>query len=121
MGSVFELGVVTIDENWATKLIEIGIKEIERFEDILSEFRPDSMTSKINQNAGVVPTKLNTEVFELIKRSIQIAQISNGAFDITVGPLKKLYQFKNADFVFPKSKKITQALNLVGYEKVKFG
>ena len=119
MGSMFKLGIVSKDKDFATELLEIGIKEIERIEDLLSEFRVDSMTSKINEDAGIAPTLLNKEVFGLIERSLQISQISNGAFDITIGPLKKLYQFNNSEFDFPKAGQITKALKGVGYEKVK--
>lgn len=84
MGSVFELGVIAEHEQKASELLEAGINEIERIEDLLSEFKADSVTSEINRDAGITSTNLDTEVFGLIQRSLQISRISNGAFDITI-------------------------------------
>ena len=119
MGSAFELVLVHKDKKKAIYFLEKGLDEIKRIETLLSEFKPDSFTSLINQNAGKKSIAINNEVFTLLQRSLQISDITNGAFDITVGPLKQLYRFKNEKFKLPSRKEINKVLQRVGYKKVK--
>lgn len=121
MGSSFELLLHHDDEAQARELLNLGVKEIERIEDLLSEFREHTYTSKINRNAGVTPVKTNEEVHSLLERATRISVMTDGAFDITVGPLKRLYKFKNTDFRFPEQSDIRRALSYVGYADLQLG
>lgn len=118
MGSSFELGVIWSNDRDANKLLDEGIEEIIRLENLLSEFKTESYISQINQYAGIKPVSVDKEVFDLLARSLMISRITNGYFDISVGPLKKLYRFKNSDFVLPSKKEINNTLNLTGYNKI---
>lgn len=116
MGCSFELGVIAEEKAEAYRHLEEGIQEIQRIETLLSEFREDSVISHINKNAGQQKVKVDQEVLELLARSKQISQLSKGYFDITMGPLKRLYKFKNEEFVFPNLSDIEQTLHRVGYQ-----
>ncbi|TDE12536.1 FAD:protein FMN transferase [Dyadobacter psychrotolerans] len=118
MGSVFELIISDTDKSRAEELLETGVKEIERLENLLSEFRETSFTSLLNKNAGLQPVTIEKEVFDLIERSVQISNLTQGSFDITVGPLKKLYDFKNGKFVLPDKSAVKKALQVVGYKHI---
>ena len=118
MGSAFELVVVHESKEVAQQLLMNGRDEIQRIENLLSEFKTDSLTSMINQNAGRKAITVNEEVFSLLKRCIQISDLTSGHFDISVGPLKKLYNFKNKQFKFPSKTVIKKTLNQVGYKKI---
>jgi thiamine biosynthesis lipoprotein len=118
MGSGFELKIGCKSETEANHFLEIGIKEIERIEELISEFKENALTTKINQNAGIQPVKVSQEVFDLIKRSLKISALTQGAFDISAGVLKKLYYFKNKDFTFPEKEIIQNTLAKVGWQKI---
>ncbi len=118
MGCVFELIVANFNSSEAHRLLEIGIQEIKRIEEILSEFKENSVVSQINSNAGVKPVKVDDEVFSLLLRCQKIATLTQGAFDISVGPLKRKYNFKNQHFVFPTQQEINDTLKLIGFEKI---
>lgn len=120
MGTIFSMGVVAEKTSIAQQFLSEGINEIKRLEALLSEFKADSMTSKINQNASEKWVTTDIETFQLIKRSIAISQLSKGAFDITVSPLKKLYRFDKATFEMPEQKHIEKALKKTGYKKIAF-
>ena len=119
MGSAFELKIVCKNQSQADHLLELGIKEIERIEDLISEFRNNAFTSKINQNAGIRPVAVPSEVYQLTERSLKLSAFTQGAFDISAGPLKKLYRFKNQDFNFPNKSTIQKTLEKVGWQKIK--
>ena len=118
MGSVFELVIIHEDENFAQYCLESGIKEIKRLEEKLSEFRNNSVTSFINQNAGINPITVDEETFTLIKRCVQLSYLTQGAFDITVSPLKEIYNFRNKNFKLPSKEKISEALQKTGYQNI---
>lgn len=118
MGSNFTLGVVSTSEKRAYELLDIGIIEIKRIEELLSEFLPASDTSKINSQAHNTAVHIASETFELITRCQALSKLSQGDFDITVSPLKKLYRFKNEQFEFPDEEAIMDVMSSVGYDKL---
>ncbi|MDB5116398.1 MAG: thiamine biosynthesis protein ApbE [Mucilaginibacter sp.] len=83
MGNKFEISVVGNDPNWADEKINSAIAEISRVEKLLSAFSEDSEINTINRNAGIKPVKVSAEIFRLIDRSLQISELTYGAFDIT--------------------------------------
>ncbi|MES2378920.1 MAG: FAD:protein FMN transferase [Bacteroidota bacterium] len=83
MGNKFEISVVGTDPVWAGERINSAISEINRVEKLLSTFSEDSEVNTINRNAGIKPVKVSAEIFKLIARSIQISELTYGAFDIT--------------------------------------
>lgn len=118
MGSAFELLLVHDDQNIANELLSMGIAEIKRIEDLLSEFKPESVTSAINSIGWKEPLAIDAECFNLIERCIAISKLSKGHFDISVKPLKNLYSFKNTGFEMPDSSVISCTLQNVGYQNI---
>lgn len=118
MGSNFTLGVVSASEEEASEILEIGIKEIIRIENLLSEFLPTSDTSRINNCEHAEPVVVEEETLDLLNRCLSISELTKGDFDITVSPLKKLYNFKNKVFKIPKESIIQETLEYVGYKGV---
>jgi len=118
MGSIFELIVADDDQERAEHHLLMGIEEIMRLEQLLTEFANSSDTSLVNKNAGIRPVKVSEESYRLVQRCINLSQLTQGSFDITVGPLKKLYNFKNGNSGFPNSLNLKTALGLVGYEQI---
>jgi thiamine biosynthesis lipoprotein len=83
MGNQFEIGVVGSDPNWADERIDDAVAEINRVEKLFSTFSDDTPINEINRNAGIKPVKTSAEIFRLIDRSLQISELTHGAFDIT--------------------------------------
>jgi len=83
MGNKFEISVVGNDPVWAGEKINSAAAEINRVEKLLSTFSEDSEVNTINRNAGIKPVKVSAEIFKLIDRSLQISELTYGAFDIT--------------------------------------
>ncbi|MCF2445181.1 FAD:protein FMN transferase [Dyadobacter sp. CY345] len=118
MGSAFELIIKDHDKARAEKFLAEGRDEIKRLENLLTEFADSSFTSLINKNAGVKPVQVDGEVYQLIQRSVGLSNLTQGSFDISVGPLKKLYNFKNEQFVFPEKSAVKKVLQFVGFQHI---
>ncbi len=119
MGNSFEITVVAADEYWAQQKIEMAIAEIRRIEKLFTTFDETSQTNQINKQAGIAPVKVDREVFDLIRRSIRISEITDGAFDITYGSIdKRLWNFDQSMTALPDKATARSMVRLINYRNV---
>ncbi|MCA0231135.1 MAG: FAD:protein FMN transferase [Bacteroidetes bacterium] len=119
MGNRFEISAVSEDETWAQARIDEAIAEIQRIEALFTTFNDNSQTNRINANAGISPVKVDREVFELVKRSLRISEVTQGAFDITYGSIdKSLWNFDTQMTALPDPKTARQMVRLINYRNV---
>ena len=86
MGTIVFVTAVGPDESTAQQAAKAGLDEIRRLEEMLSTWIPTSELSKVNAAAGQEPTQVSHETFEVLERSLDVAELTNGGFNIAVGP-----------------------------------
>ena len=86
--------------------------------DTIDYFNPDSYTAQFNALPAHQPLELSEDAFNVISRALEIADASGGAFDITIAPVKNLWDFKSDDPRIPDPDELNDALRSVGYEKL---
>ncbi len=118
MGTRFELAAVSEDEELADKAIEAGIKEIQRIEALISEWQPTSQTSAINRSAGGMPVPVDEELYELIRRSLRISELTGGAFDISWAAADKVWKFDGSMKEMPSPEAVATSIRHIGYQKI---
>lgn len=118
MGSRFDLSVVAPNETEANSYINLAIEEITRIEKLISEWDTNSQTSAINRNAGIKPVKVDKELFELIKRSIQISKLTQGAFDISFASIDKVWKYDGSMQKLPTEAAIQKSVEKIGYQNI---
>ncbi|BDR86334.1 FAD:protein FMN transferase [Clostridium tetani] len=91
---------------------------ISDIDDIMSPTKSTSDVVKINNNAGKDFVKINENTLEVIKTSIKYSKLSKGNFDITVGPLVKLWGIGTENARVPSKEEIDTTLKLINYENV---
>jgi thiamine biosynthesis lipoprotein len=89
-----------------------------QLENLLSRYLPDSEINKINQYAGKTEVPLSLATLEILAFAVELSQISDGLFDITVGPLIDLWNFKKSECV-PDARLIQKMLELVDYKDIR--
>ena len=82
---------VSLFEDSSNKLYDKIFTELHRLENLMSNTIPTSEISRINQNAGFEPVKISTETFEVLSCALEIAKLSDGAFEPTIGNLVELW------------------------------
>ena len=87
---------------------------LHRFDGSLSPFNDTATITRINRNEAVVPDTFFTNVF---RRSMEISEETDGAFDITVAPLVNAWGFGFKQGRFPDSLMVDSLLQLTGYRK----
>lgn len=118
MGSRFDLTVVASTEAEAEDYIKLAIDEITRIENLISEWDLNSQTSEINKNAGIKPVKVDKELYDLIKRSIQISKLTQGAFDISFASVDKIWKYDGSMKVLPSEEEIKKSVAKIGYQHI---
>ena len=118
MGSRYEITVVANSQAEGDKYIDLAANEVRRIEKLISEWDPNSQTSKINDNAGIAPIKVDPELYHLIERAVQISKITDGAFDISYAAMDKIWKFDGSMQQMPGEETIRQSVAKVGYKNI---
>ncbi|WP_064196867.1 MULTISPECIES: FAD:protein FMN transferase [Emticicia] len=119
MGNRFTITVVEEDAQWAEQQIDEAIAEVSRIEKLLTTFNNDSQTNQINANAGIMPVKVDQEVFDIIQRSLRISVLTDGAFDITYGSIdKRFWNFDRSMTALPDPETAKETIKLINYRNV---
>ena len=118
MGSRFDITVVAMDSIKADQYIDLAVQEISRIEKLISSWDPASETSRINRNAGIEPVRVDKELFDLIKRSLAISRLTDGAFDITYASMDKIWKFDGSMTEMPTVEAIRNSVSRVGFGKI---
>jgi thiamine biosynthesis lipoprotein len=114
MGTRFELVLYGSDPVHLRAAGEEALQEIERLEAQLSFYRGDSEISFLNRNAAMRPVKVETRLFRLLQDCLRLSELTEGAFDITVGPLMRAWRFVNGQGAVPDLDEIEAATAVVG-------
>jgi len=118
MGNRFDISVVAENEKVGDDYIDLAINEIKRIESLISSWDKNSQTSLINRNAGISPVKVDEELFQLIKRSLKITKLTNGAFDISYASMDRIWKFDGSMTMMPSEEVIKNSVKRVGYENI---
>ena len=118
MGSRFDITVVANNAEEAEAFIAMAKAEITRIEQLISSWKPNSETSKINKNAGISSVSVSDELYDLIERSVFISKITQGAFDITYAAMDTIWKFDGTMLQLPSPEKIEHAVSNISYQKL---
>ncbi|NLJ74989.1 MAG: FAD:protein FMN transferase [Firmicutes bacterium] len=108
---------IRVDARNSEELVNQAFAEIEGIEKSLSRYVDTSEVSKINAHAGQW-VEVSQFTIDLVKEALRISELSDGAFDVTIGAVIELWGFGTGDYKVPSEEEIVQALKTVGYEKV---
>ena len=118
MGSTYSLVLYDQDRNKMESAADDAFEEARRLDALLSNYRPESEWSKINREAASHPVAVSKELFDLLAVCAEYSRASEGAFDITVGPLMKVWGFYKDSGHLPAAAEVRTALDRVGYRNL---
>jgi thiamine biosynthesis lipoprotein len=115
MGTTFSLVLYGDNRDGLEFAAEAAFEEARRLDHLLSHYRPDSEWSEVNRFAAQRPVKLTPELFRLLAACLDYSRASEGAFDLSVGPLMKVWGFYQGSGRLPAKAEVAQALQQVVY------
>ncbi len=119
MGTFARIVAVAADSSTAKKCIEAGFEQLELVNNSMSDYKADSELSRVNRRACEGAVKVSEPLFEVLQRAVAFSRETNGAFDVTVGPLVDLFHSAGNKGVAPGEEEIAQTRLKTGFEKLK--
>jgi thiamine biosynthesis lipoprotein len=98
--------------------VAAALDEVDRLDRLMSHYRPASPLSRLNREAGQGPVAVDPELFAVIAESLRWSRESDGAFDVTVGPLMKAWGFFQDEGRVPSDAELAEARAAVGYRHI---
>lgn len=118
MGTTYTVALYGPDRFALDAALEDAFEEVQRLDLQMSNYRPDSEWSRLNRDAAKGPVKVSQETIDLLERCLEYSRRSQGAFDITVGPLMKIWGFYKGSGRIPHRAEIRTAMSRVGWRKI---
>src|SRR5262249_48997783 len=119
MGTQFKLVFYATDDATAEKARKAAFARIAELDGIMSDYRQTSELMRLCQKAGGDPVKVSDDLFKVLERAQEVAKLSDGAFDVTVGPLVRLWRQARRTQQLPVADELAKAKELVGYNKIR--
>jgi thiamine biosynthesis lipoprotein len=118
MACLYTIEMYGPDADALPRIANEALDEVDRIDRLMSNYKPDSALSRINAGAARHPVRVDRELFEFLVMATAYNRDSDGAFDITVGPLMKALGFFLAEGRMPSASELAAARRLVGRRHV---
>ena len=119
MGTLIAITLYAPDPATAKAAAAAAFQRIDELEDILSDYQADSELMRLCDQPFGTPVPVSAELFDVLQRAQKISQLSDGAFDVTVGSYVRLWRFARKRKVLPTVAEIAAARAAVGWQKLR--
>jgi FAD:protein FMN transferase len=116
MDTLVTITVVSVSQDKADKAIDKTFSAIEKIEKLSDFYSPVSEISMINRKSGISGVKVSPDILEMLNKALYVSENTEGAFDITIGPVMSLYDFHKK--IKPVDSEIRRNLPLVNYRNL---
>ena len=118
MGTMFDIAAYHPARAQAERAIEMALAEVVRLDHVLSHYDPDSELTKLIRRGRGALVDVEPALYDVLNESMEISRRSGGSFDVTVGPLVRVWQTAQSSGRTPSPDAIAKARRCVGFEKV---
>ena len=119
MGTTYTIAVYGSDRYELDSAIEDAFEEAARLNQLLSNYVAESEWSVVNREAAKRAVPVSEELFRLLEQCVGYSRQSEGAFDITVGPLMKIWGFYKGSGRVPHRAEVRMAQTRIGWQHIK--
>jgi len=120
MGTVLEITLHDVPTRSTQKIFDELFGHAARLERLMTRFDSTSEISRLNQAAGRGPQSVDPAVSDLLRRSVSYGELTGGTFDVTVGPLVKLWIDAGVEGSPPSAGAIERTRSHVGPGAIRF-
>jgi FAD:protein FMN transferase len=118
MGAMYTIAAFGPNTPKIPELIGQALDEVERIDKLISHYKPESQISKINLEGSKGPVVIDQELYDLIAESIRYSRDTDGAFDITIGPVIKAWGFFMGNGKLAPADELEKIKPRIGYQHV---
>jgi FAD:protein FMN transferase len=121
MGTKFRVVLYAPDKETADKAAKAAFARVEELNKVMSDYMPDSELMRLCKKSESKPAgavKVSDELYYVLSKSQDIAELSDGTFDVTVGPVVRLWRQARKERQLPDEEVLAAAMKRVGYKNV---
>jgi thiamine biosynthesis lipoprotein len=118
MGTLFRIKLYAPGPEEAKAAFHAAFVRIEQLDRILSDYRADSELSRLSTTSVGQPVKISADLFRVLAASQDLAEETGGAFDVTLGPVIRLWRDARKTHVLPAPGALSEAASRCGYRKL---
>lgn len=115
MGTPCRVKFFAAGEEEARRARRAAFAEIAAVDAALSDYRPESELSRLSARAGQGETAISEPLHAVLSAAQRTSEMSGGAFDVTIGPVVRLWRRARRERKLPDPEELRAALDLVGY------
>ena len=120
LGTLVAVTLYAPTETVATEAAVAGFARIKALNRILSDYLDESEVSRLCRTAGSgTAVEVSPELFDVLSRSLALSEATDGAFDVTISPVIKLWRAARKQRQLPDPQHLAAARELVGWKHVK--
>ncbi len=118
MGTLVKITVYTPDDAAARRAFRAGFDRIGDLDAILSDYKTDSELNRLTSTAVRTPAPISRDLFAVLSAAQEIAAASGGAFDVTQGPVIRVWRQARNTHTLPAAPTLAEAAARGGYRKL---
>jgi len=119
MGTLFQITLFSENETIARQISDSGFRKAHELDAKFSDYKFDSELMQLCGKAGQGPVVVSNELFDILSQAQEISRRSGGAFDVTVGPIVRLWRLARRTRELPSENELKEALAKTGYQKLR--
>lgn len=118
MGVKARMVLYAPNEQAAREAARAAFDRMHDLDDVMSDWRADTEVALLHEAPAGVPIPVSEDLWDVISLARDISEATGGAFDITVGPVVRLWREAHRTGEFPRWEPLRQALALVGWQRI---
>jgi thiamine biosynthesis lipoprotein len=119
MGTLFTITLYATNQASAQSAAEAAFQRVAALEETMSDYQADSELMRLCEQPAGTPVRISTDLFDVLQQAQKFSELSQGAFDVTVGPYVRLWRFSRKRKILPEPAEIAQARAAVGWKKLR--
>jgi thiamine biosynthesis lipoprotein len=119
MGTEFKIVLYAPKEEIAKKAADAAFLRVAELNNTMSDYKKTSELMRLCEKSGGPPVKVSRDLFDVVAKAQDLSKKSDGAFDITVGPVVKLWRKARKTGEMPDPDRLKAALAKVGYQNIR--
>jgi thiamine biosynthesis lipoprotein len=118
MGTVFSISLYATNKTVAERAARAAFARVNELDEIMSDYRADSELMQLCAKPAGQPVPVSSDLFAILQRSLDNSKITDGAFDVTIGPFTHLWRFSRRKKTLPSAAELDSARAAFGWQKL---
>jgi thiamine biosynthesis lipoprotein len=119
MGTLFSITLYAPDKAAARTASDAAFARIAALNNAMTDYDPESELMRLCRQPVGQPVAVSSELFDVLQKSQRLAKLSDGAFDVTIGPVVRQWRRARRQGELPSREQLARAREAVGWQKLK--